>query len=324
MLRRPRYHTVSLQPYSRFTHIAIILCIFVLSVVGLYYFFGSRLLPNGRYSFVLLGDPVEVVSIDRERNDVVTIRFPKDTVVSGVSGLGDYRLDALWSVAATDASPAAVVLESLTDEVGVSIDRYIAQKGDIWKVRKVDGPVYPSVLSPFSLIPYLRHGFESNISFFEFVGLTRTLMDIDLSKINEYDLAQKYGLSRQTSADNLDTVLFDRDSFDRMTENVFQDTDIRQEGLRVAVLNTTGKELLGTRVARIVSKLGAHVIQVGNDVNLAVSCDLVGTKASLQSKTAQTIRLVFGCISHVTDQTEQADLTIRVGKGYAEKYAPKR
>lgn len=305
--------------------VSILVVLFSLAVLcfGVYYFLAPKLLPQGRYSLLILGDPLEVMSIDSMRQEIDTIRFPKDTQVQGVSGLGQYRLDALWSVAATDATPASVVLESLTDELGVPFDRYIATKGNVWLKRKTDGPIYPTFFSLMNIITFLRHGFESNLTFPEYLGLVRTVSGIDVTRGTEYELTDGNGLLKERSADSIDQFVFDREGFDRMTDDLFQDTDIRQEGMRVAVLNTTGKDRLGTRVARIVSKLGAHVVQVGNDSNLADSCEVVGTKEKLLTKTALAVRQIFGCTNRVVTDEGQADITVRVGKAYAEKYAPK-
>jgi len=244
-----------------------------------------------------------------------------DTHVSGVQGLGDYRLDALWGVAATESSPSSVVMETLTHEFGIPITRYIARKGDIWRKRKnIDRPFLFDVFSILNAGSYLNHTYESNIPIGEFIGVSRKIWGLSSESVTRFKLTNGNGLTKKQAPDGSEYIQFDPRQFDQLTGDAYEDISIRQEGLRVAVYNTTQRAFLGSEAARILSKLGTNVVLVGNLSTPVHRCQVTGKKEVLSSYTASMISGLFNCSSQEVTEEGQADLIIQIGTEYAEKY----
>lgn len=318
------YRQTAHHPSKKRSYKAIIFGLFFM-LIGIpliwFLFFGDSGLPKGRYIVTLLGDPLEVAMFDPSRNHWTTLELSVDTHVSGVKGLGYYRLDALWDVAATESSPSAIIMETLTHELGIPITRYIARKENVWQKRSyTERPFLFDVFSILRIGSYLNGQWETNIPLKEFIGISRKTWGLNPETVTRFSLTSGNGLSKKQAPDSSEYLQFDQRQFDAITGDAYEDVSIRQEGIRVAVYNTTQKAFLGSEAARILSKLGTNVVQVGNESTPVEKCLMLGKKPILLSYTAAIVQELFGCDAQETTEDGQADLLIKIGTEYAQKY----
>lgn len=321
MYRPAHHHRQARQPNKLATLVISFLLVTAGLVAGGFFLFGDKGLPKGRYIVALLGDPVEVAMYDSNRDQWTTLDFSLETHMSGVQGLGDYRIDALWDVAATEASPSAVIMQTLTHELGIPITHYIAHKRSIWQKRSAtDHPYFFDIFSVFNIQQAMGNQYDTNIPLGEFVGLSRKRWGVDTDAVTRFLLSSGNGLIKKSAPDGSEYLQFDQNQFDQLTKDAYEDLSIREEGYRVAVYNTTVKAFLGSQAARILSKLGTNVVFVGNENSTIDVCQMIGKSNVLSSYTASVVHSLFDCTAVVTNEDGQADLTIKVGTDYAKKY----
>jgi hypothetical protein len=318
-MHRSVHHTPKKRNF-RTVLFSFLLLVFLICTIGLL-LFGDKGLPQGRYIVAVLGDPLEVSMFDPSSNHWTTLEMSSETHVSGVQGLGDYRLDALWDVAATQSSPSAVVMETLTHEFGIPITRYIAHKGNVWQKRtNTENSVLFDIFSVWHFGSFLGHRYETNIPIAEFIGISRKILGLSPESVTRFRLTNGNGLTKKQAPDGSEYIQFDQRQFDQMTGDAYEDRAIRQEGFRVAVFNTTKKAFLGSEAARILSRLGTNVVLVGNEKSPVDQCHMSGTKTMLSSYTASVISSLFHCMGEVSSEEGQADLIVRLGTEYAAKF----
>ncbi|MCX8009102.1 MAG: LytR C-terminal domain-containing protein [Patescibacteria group bacterium] len=288
--------------------------LFLLSYI--FYILSVHLLPMQRISILFLNDPVEVVSFDPKKKELVQIIFPAQTHISGIWGLGEYAVDSLWRLAATEGSPSAVVLGSVGDELGTPIQYFIGKRNNLWEKEK------GNYFSFLGLLERMRGNVETNMPFLFHVAYTRLIRSMNNHKIRQEFLGIGRGLKEKTLPDNSTILVFDRDRFDQMTNDMFFDTDIRKERLRVAVFNTTGRPFLATRVARILDRLGVLVVHVGNEEKPIEECEISGNANVLQTKTSRIIQKIFSCTLKELYEERRSDLEVRIGKAYERRFIP--
>jgi len=110
---------------------------------------------------------------------------------------------------------------------------------------------------------------------------------------------------------------FDRAKYDALVGNTLEDTTFRQEGMRIALYNTTGTPGIGQKIARLIEHLGGFVVFVGNeDVEIQGNCEVTGEKPMLSSRTVQFFRSFYGCrIREEQEGNGRADIIVRLGRG---------
>lgn len=280
-----------------------------------------RPFADGRFTVVVLGEPVEVISYDQDRNSWAIVQMTKDAHISGVFGLGEYRLDALWQLGKTEASPSAILRESLAEELGVHIPYYIVPKPTAFTPWSGPLSLAVSTVTVSHMGDFLRGQYDSNLLFPDYLKLWWRLRSMEPQKVERYIIREGSGLVKQTGPDGAAMLRFDRQAFDIRTSYSFEELAVRKEAKRVVVYNTTNTPAIGSRVGRMIDKLGANLVAVGNDTNsLVQGCVLSGSQEALNSITAQRIISLFGCELGGEDDDKQGDLTVRVGKIFAERF----
>lgn len=281
-----------------------------------YYILSSFWLPRQRVTMMFLTNPVEVVSFDPNKNQWSIVTFPSQTHISGMWGLGQYSVESLWRLASLEGSASAVVLGSVGDEVGAPIDYFVGRKDAFWQRQK------RNFLSIGGVLERFMNRLETNMPVFVHIALARSFSSADDLKIERRVLGIGKGLIERPLPDDSTILSFNREQFDRMTTAIFEDKAIREERIRVAIFNTTGRPLLGNRVARIIDRLGAIVVFVGNESSPVDECVMSGNAHALKTKTASMIQSLFECVAQISDAEERADLSVRVGKRYEQRFIP--
>ena len=316
-----RHRTAHTQPNRRVNFLLLLLV--PIGIVGLLYLVLSILYaPKKLTSVLFLTDPIHVASFDPTQHQWSIITFPAATHVTGIQGLGEYAVDSLWNVAATEGSPSAVVLGSLTDELGVPVDYYLGNKQSRFEHENPVGNGNNRFFTVRGILGFLLHRYETNIPLPVYLSLTRAWATREAQMTHDITLLKNSGLTEEVLPDQSTINVFNRDQFDYITDDIFEDRSIRSERLRLAVFNTTGRPFLGSRVARILTKLGGNIIQVGNDSPEVDKCELLGSADELTSKTAQVIQALFSCTAHASPDEGRADLILKIGKVYERRFLP--
>ncbi len=276
---------------------------------------------NGRFTIMTISDPVEVVSYDENRNFWTIIQMTKDAHISGVFGLGEYRLDALWQLGKSESSPSAILRESFAEELGVHIPYYIVPSTSDFAQWSGPISILQETITLTNVVPFLTKKFDTNMSFPDYLRLWWRIRNMEPQRVERYIIKEGSGLVRQTGPDGAWFLRFDRQAFDIRTQDAFEELQVRKEALRVAVYNTTNTPAVGARVGRMIGKLGANVVAVGNDTDSQVlGCVMTGNQESLDSITSKRIMSLFECEYETIQEEQQADLTIRVGKTFADRF----
>lgn len=305
-------------PIVRFLFIVLLLIVFVGICVWI---LARQPFENGRFTIMAISDPVEIVSYDQNRNFWTIIQMTKDAHISGVFGLGEYRLDALWQLGKSESSPSAILRESLAEELGVHIPYYIVPSTSDFTQWSGPISILQETITLTNLLPFLKHRFDTNMSFPDYLRFWWRIRNMEPQRVERYIIKEGSGLVRQTEPDGAWFLRFDRQAFDIRTQDAFEELQVRKEALRVAVYNTTNTPGVGARVGRMIGKLGANVVAVGNDTESQVQgCEMTGNQESLERITTKRIISLFECEYETIQEEQQADLTIRVGKTFADRF----
>lgn len=318
MNRRRIYERLGL----RFGRILVIFSLFCTVLLAVFFSFAPPLRkPSFRTTMVIVANPMVILSWDRLRRTIVTIRIPSNVTIEGVHGYGAYSLEALWKLGFIDKSEDDLLATSLEEILGVPIPFFLGysqRDSYIQMGAGIDG--LKQYFRFTTLLSYLRGMYRSNIPLSSLAMLTWYVGFYRPDQLSEIDLLKSYGVTSYKLADGSSSVSVDPARLDILIGTLFEDERIRKEALRVAVYNTTQTSALGNRIARLLNHMGALVIEVGNS-DLSVDRCIVSTKGSiLQSFTVAFIARHYGCQARELKEPHRADIIVYVGKEYERRF----
>lgn len=301
----------------------------VSALVGVFVFIlFFRQSSDGAQTFVLLSDPVLVISRSRETRIATVVSVPSSLSFDGVRGYGRYSLSALYTLGSIDHVGGLLVRETLSEALAIPIDASIGFKDERLHVSQ-DSRISSTITSFFCGIVCVKNillnaTFITDMTFFQYVQATFLLYGLSESDLRTIDVTEKNITQNIVESDGMQVAMFDTKKYDSYFPNVFENNTIREEALRIRVVNATTTSGLGERFSRRLSRIGSLIISVesAEDRELLV-CEIMGTKEVLRSKTAEYVQKTYGCTKkEVVLRDPRADLTIRVGAMYARRYLP--
>lgn len=273
-------------------------------------FFSSP--ASDRITLVVASDPVEVVSWHPQSRSLTTIRIPAETRIETVGGYGVYPIRGFWLLGNIDEAARAAFVPSMQEALGLPVSFYV-------------GPGEGESLAPFSwqmLLPWGGGALQHNVPLPAALRLLRHLPFISSDHKTDVTLAPGRGLASVTAPDGSDSLTLDTNQSDVLLGPLFEEEDIRREAIPVAVYNTTTVPSLGTRVGRLLSHIGYHVVAVENDEPIIQRCEVHAGQEYAKTRSVRVVRRLFGCALVEDESQKRADIVVRMGSEYAQRFLP--
>lgn len=287
-------------------------------------FYCSSRIPRGRLGLVIQGDPTVFVSWETDRSRFAVFILPSSMQVEAIHGYGWYRLDALWKLDTMDRHGGIVYTNSLQEALATPVRWYI------------EGTAFPDKWDADTAVSYVKqqvsltnliHAISSrktNISVFDLWYLLGQMQRVGTDSLTYFDFRQGQITSESTLPDGTTATRFDATNYDAVVGNTLEDTPFRQEGMRIAIYNTTGTPGIGQRIARMLERLGGFVVFVGNDdIPVNGMCDVSADKQVLSSLTVSFLHSFYGCrMVETHEDHRRADIVVHIGTELEKRYRP--
>lgn len=261
-------------------------------VVGGILFVGMdpRSIRSQRVTFIEGEGPVRVMSWDQARRRLTIIPLPADLFLEGMDGVGSLSIASIGRLEALDSSRRGLLIRSISEALAIPV---------IGEAKRL----------PLSL------------RFRLWVGM-RSLRPDAIETVD----GQVRGVFRaERLPDGSTRRVFDASAFDAAIGNRLEVENIRREQRRVRVVNTTATAGLGSRAARFFSRAGMVVVAVESErgEEPQEECTVHAREEFWSDHSVAFLKDVFGCRVTARDWEERADLTVRLGEGYARRFLPR-
>ncbi len=288
------------------------------SLGGAWWWKAASAFPSSRVSFLVVGDPVMVVTWDQRKQEVFLLSLPAATRIDATRGYGRYSLDALWKLGDMDGRPGSVLRESVEDALGLPIPWYLKPSRSDAAPAGID--FLRQLFSVQSMWAVLVGATRSNIAPPRFLVLAISALFLRANQVVMVPVQSAIGTEMLPDGTREPILMPER--MDSLVGTDFEEAPVRAEGLSVALYNTTDMPTLGQRAARILSHAGALVVTVGNDQPVGDGCIVRGKKELLAGATVRFIRRYFGCSVQVAEEVQRADILVYLGKDFEMRYLP--
>ncbi|MBI4058361.1 hypothetical protein HY408_01205 [Candidatus Gottesmanbacteria bacterium] len=274
-----------------------------------------------RSNILLHSSSLVLISLPQDAEGrVVIVSLPSDAYINVPYGYGKYRIAAVKKLGKLDKKPE-LLKDAAEDLFSLPVDGWV-DSGDVQITPESSNPELVLTLKNYflsSLVPFTE--VQSNLSSLDRLQVALALWGIKSEKISLFNFSvdssimQKSRLPDETEINTVSPEML----YLLLTQE-FEDADIRKQGLRVEVNNTTTIPKIGEKFARIVSQVGGNVIGVNNRLKNETRCTVEAPESYQKEKLVLFLTQKIGCTLTRSTGVHSADITIFVGASYAERW----
>jgi hypothetical protein len=284
------------------------LLILVLFVLGLFFFFKRPAnLWDGKTRLTLAaqlenGD-VLLANFDPLSQTITRINIPGETEVQVAHQLGTWRLKSVWKLGEQEGIQGEILSKTIVKTFHFPVEAWSEPRGaglaaaNTWEISKSLFADYKTNLSFWDKV---------NLAFFSLTIKARDRLDFSLINagyLYETKLVDGKGFRRRTKVP-------------ASVSNLFADSAISQENLRISVLNASGDSSLAGNLVETVEMMGGRVVSVKNLKKEAGDCAVIGR----DSLTKREIEVIFSCSEESRAMSGDFDIEIYLGEAYPERF----
>ena len=323
------------------------LALFILGFIALIYFisWGAEFIHNitqplGLQSFkktyfwdgssslnmVFKGSEIYFLSLDPNEKKLSIVKLPQQVYVEVPGDYGRWQLRSVYRLGDSEKSPAGPQLlkATLANLFKLPVDGIlIFDDSRSFNPQKFVETLKQNPLEIFRLLPSIK----TDLTPSELIRFSLGLRSVRFDKISEFDLLSLGLLDVEQNQEGDVKLLADPEKLDGFVFNNLSDSRIQQEGLEVAIFNTTMTSGLGQKAAQIISHLGANVIQVGSIPDQNLEKNLITVKNEKEADmTLKRLKQIFGkecfdpkicaIISHPTILSSRGQVIVILGKDF--------
>lgn len=320
-MRRP---TVRKHPIAKFHSLGtvlLLLAVLLAFAVGAYFVKSSIFWEREwRTTIVFTTKPIIVVSIPAAVEDkTLVITLPEDAYVQVPDGYGVYRLGAVWRLGELE-NRSELFAHTIEDLLGVKVTGWVSginasEQTDLSE----NAASIKQIITPISL---LTDKFKSNLSRPSLLHLSLMLALSRPESFKKHETERDPRLFIEVELpDGSKVGQPDFRALDALVEQIFADPEIRVEGLRLEIRNTSGVAEVGHKFARFLTNVGGTVIGVGNETGDLENCLIRVNEANSAKKIIRFVREEFGCGNEELAESDKADAILLLGTSFGRRWS---
>lgn len=293
--------------------------VFVFVLVGLSifkarHFFSGSWDGKHRFNFVLIGQPLFIVSFQPLQKTGVILTLPPEALIESLYGYGFYRAESLYRLSQLENRGGQLVEGSLQAFLGLPVEGFLVNKEAKGEKSDVTN----------SLALALKGEAETNLTVWDLLRLWWQTKRIRTDKLTLFDMSQTSASKQVLLADGSQAVEIDPQKLEKIINDYFKDDDLANEDLSIAVLNSTSFPGLAQKAARLVENIGGRVVTIGDWPDLVKKCQIRSKKSNQKSYTVQKLTKTFSCQWEEGSKSEQrAEAVLILGEDYWSKLSAK-
>lgn len=277
------------------------------AIRGFWLYQDSRLGRFDRFNLVLIAKPLTLLSVDLTGKTAMAVTFPDNLYISELAyGYGGYGAAAIYAVGQLDKRGGETVAETVADYLGIPVDGYI-----------YDPVTLPKDVKSFFWGLDSLVGGRSNLNILDRGRLAFFILQIRPDRIKRVALADF--AEPLVLADGSMAISAEKEVLDSKLQGDFTESRVRNEAFRLEMINSTSVLGLGNRASRILTNIGANVVNVGTTEGLISGCQIQASSKARSSMTVARVANIFSCQIVSGSDQGRAEIVVLLGQDYARK-----
>lgn len=283
----------------------------VFLVLVLITFFGFREIKNSlwdgksRLNFVLNNF---VFSLEPEKS-LTILSLPVNLYLEVPHGYGQYQLGSVYELGQLENRGEELLKETIQQNLAIPVEAY--------------GQMINDQCSMLNCFLFLLQGRgETDLSRWDLVRLWLAIRKLRADKITEINLQETATLKELKLPDESIVLETEFTQLDSLIQRFFSDRQIREEALKIEILNATEQPGLANQLARLINNIGGGVISINNAESASWRTKVKITNEEWKDfYTVKKLEKILGIEAEVGEmENSRADLLIILGTDYWQKW----
>ncbi|OGB76489.1 hypothetical protein A2476_03360 [candidate division CPR3 bacterium RIFOXYC2_FULL_35_7] len=284
---------------------------------------------------------IYLIEVDKENENLRILKIPNDIDVDVAKGMGEYRLDKVYALGAIQDKKENMTLfkDTIEKNFAIPIDRYIAvdssfpqfiddsinfnqkelNSSAVSDLLKNNKNILNGISGVFNILKLKEESqgyISTNLAASEFLLFGSTLGKIEGEKLSYREFSND--LYTETEEEDEKHKQLEQIKLDFFIQTNFYDYLVRQERLKIKIYNATNTPQIASKASRLISNMGAEVIDLSNHENEKVSIIQVSSDMA-NSETVKRVRDAFRATIKIVqiDPIERADLKLIIGENWS-------
>jgi len=281
---------------------------FILLALIVFLFCWPLLKPQkGRVNLVFISQPIVVASLEPGKN-LTLLALPDNLYLEVPGGLGHYRLGSVYQLGELEEKGGGgeLLVKTISNYLALFIDGYV-------EISTADKD---HLLGQLPLLLFKKG--KTNLERWRLFKFWWQAERLRQDKIKYISLKETKILKKEKLPDDTEILTTENFRLDELMGKYFVDSQVKKEALKIEILNAAGRPGLAKKMARLVTNLGAEVINVGNySVQYQTSSIKYQEKTIEKKYTLQKLEKILQVKAKREELGEsRADILILVGKDY--------
>lgn len=248
---------------------------------------------------------VLLANFDPLSQSITRAIIPGETEVEAARQLGTWRLKSVWKLGEQEGDDGEILAKTIVKTFHFPVEA--------WSTAGGAGFSSPNT---WEILKALFAGYKTNLSFWDKVNLVFFSLAVKARDRLDFSLTDA-GYLYQTKL--VDGVGFQkRAKVPASVSNIFADSVISQENLRISIINASGDSSLAGNIVETIEVMGGRVVSVRNLKKEGGDCVLAGD----DSLTKREIEIIFSCWEGDEERSISGDFDIEIylGQDYARRF----
>lgn len=255
-------------------------------------------------------ETIYVASIEPGVNAEV-VEIPEEVKLQVTHGYGEYMSGSLYGLAEQENN-MDIFIKTLEYELGIPFDGWIVKQQPLVDFH-LDEDNYRYALKLFIQSLWLGD-VQSNIAWGDRVKLWWQGRNMRYDQFQSILFSAGNWAREEQEIDGQEVIWFDKNSIDLKLPDLMADSQVRNSGLEVIVINTTNIKGLGSQISRVLTGLGSKVVHVSDSEEQLGQCVIRYSAGVSDSYSGDRIRNIFNCqTDNELLEDGRADVEIKLG-----------
>lgn len=277
---------------------------------------------QSRINLIIDAGDIFFTSFDPKEEKILVVSVPPQTYIEAPYGYGSYPFGAIYNLGEIEKKGGEVLSLSAQEFFAVPIDAWIKMPPGRLNIND-EGSAKRQLVNLFQNFSWLLASdgiIKSNLTILDRSRLWWQIRQVRADKVVSLRLPSVDVMGDSVSSEGSDGKFQNLSKLDNSLSSYLTDQEIREESLKIGILNSTGESGLGNRVGRLINNLGGVVIDIGNQDQQLDHCLIKTKKENINKKTVQHLRKIFSCKLEENDLLEsRVDVIFIVGRDYWQK-----